>query len=131
MCKIPPFVHCSVDIPYFTGVREFFCSYSHSCCKMGVHEVVGGSGIYQSFFVAHCVTCANRNWNTHRSIASDIHRVTFESCHVLFCGLPLQYYVDRRGHLLSCYDYAGKQYLVMDWHQSAVTLWISKPDNYL
>src|SRR5258708_21651037 len=36
------------------------------------------------------------------------------------CGLPLVCRVDCRGHLLSRYDYAGKQYLVMDWHQSAV-----------
>src|SRR5258708_3159004 len=42
---------------------------------------VTGSDVTQSLFIGHCVTCANRNWNTHRLIASDIHRVTFESPH--------------------------------------------------
>src|SRR5258708_39526904 len=41
------------------------------------------------------------------------------SCHVSFCGLLLLCRVDRRGLLLSRYDYACKQYLVLDWHQSA------------
>src|SRR5258708_39821582 len=81
MGEIPPFVQGPLNVPYFLGVWKFFCSYPHSFRKMGVHEVVSSSEIYQSFFVGHCVTCANRNWNAHRSIVSDIHRVTFKSPH--------------------------------------------------
>ena len=51
-------------------------------------------------------------------------------CHVSSRGLPLLYYVDRCGHLLSCYDYAGKQYLVMDWHQSARVAHVRFYDTY-
>ena len=75
------FVLSPINIPYFSWLCQLLRSQSHSFCEAGMYEVVGGSRVNESLFVGHGVTCAKRNWNAHRSIASNVHRVTMESPH--------------------------------------------------
>jgi hypothetical protein len=65
----------------FLGRREFLHPQAHFRRELWVHEIISGPRIYQRSLVGHEATCTNRHWNSHRTVACDVYRVTAESPH--------------------------------------------------
>ena len=74
-------VRGAVYIPYFSRLTKHPWSEPHLFSEVEVDKVVRCSWINKSLFVGHRVTCVKWNWNMHRSIASNVHRVTITSPH--------------------------------------------------
>jgi hypothetical protein len=76
MSDLPRFVSGVVDVINVFGLIQFSLPKSHPFYEVWVYEVVGGSQVHQHFYIGHVVACSNGYWNSHRTKAHHVYRVT-------------------------------------------------------
>jgi hypothetical protein len=81
MCDLSSFISSIIDVVDVFGLIKFSCAQSHPFYEVGVYEIVSGSQVHQHSYVSHVRTCTNRNWNLHRMVGSNVHRVTMHCPH--------------------------------------------------